>query len=103
MENGCAEDFSTTNLQLLYGSNFHDRFLGNSTTDGRMTTLTLEHFDIYGTDNRDAELIAQPQLLLDLGRLFDDPHHLYLGSEWYLVRNNQLHGSVFQAMVKWVW
>jgi len=40
--------FSTTNLQLLYGSNFHDNYYGNNTSDGKMTTLTLEHFSTWG-------------------------------------------------------
>ncbi len=42
-----AEEFSTSNLQLLYGSNFHDRYYGNNTSDGNMTTLTLEHFGTW--------------------------------------------------------
>lgn len=42
-----AENFSSTNIQLLYGSNFHDRFYGNNTSDGNMTTLTLEHFSTW--------------------------------------------------------
>jgi len=42
-----AEDFSTTNVQLLYGNNFHDSLLDNNTTDGRMTTMTLEHFGTW--------------------------------------------------------
>lgn len=42
-----AESFSTTNIQLLYGSNFHDNYYGNNTSDGKMTTLTLEHFGIW--------------------------------------------------------
>ena len=39
--------FSTTNLQLLYGSNFHDNYYGNNTSNGNMTTLTLEHFSTW--------------------------------------------------------
>ena len=42
-----SENFSTTNLQLLYGSNFHDNYFGNNTADGTMTTLTLEHFGTW--------------------------------------------------------
>jgi len=42
-----AESFSTTNVQLLYGSNFHDNYYGNNTADGKMTTLTLEHFGLW--------------------------------------------------------
>jgi len=225
-----AENFSTTNVQLLYGSSFHDRFLGNNTTDGRMTTLTLEHFgtwdngdnyffidftsgqfasftgatkgvqsqiygewaprlslsalsghdlssgiikelylagqinqsgdgfsalmaglsadiaipnlsianlsiyarkdnfnrttwqttaawslplfsslqldgfmDAYGTDNRGVEIITQPQLLFDAGRLFGSAEHLYLGAEWYFARNRITTSSVLQGMVKWTW
>jgi len=44
---GHTESFSTTNLQLLYGSNFHDNYYGNNTADGKMTTLTLEHFGLW--------------------------------------------------------
>ncbi|OIO73267.1 MAG: hypothetical protein AUJ57_04730 [Zetaproteobacteria bacterium CG1_02_53_45] len=39
--------FSSTNLQLLYGSNFHDNYYGNNTSNGKMTTLTLEHFSTW--------------------------------------------------------
>ncbi|MDX8409332.1 MAG: outer membrane protein OmpK [Mariprofundales bacterium] len=42
-----AEGFSSTNVQLLGGSNFHDPFFGYNTVDGRMTTLTLEHFGTW--------------------------------------------------------
>ncbi|ATX78931.1 Nucleoside-specific channel-forming protein, Tsx [Mariprofundus aestuarium] len=42
-----AENFSTTNLQLLYGTNFHDNYYGNNTSNGKMTTLTLEHFSTW--------------------------------------------------------
>ncbi len=42
-----AEEFSTTNLQLLSGSNFHDPFYGNNTSGGAMSTLTLEHFGTW--------------------------------------------------------
>jgi len=39
--------FSTTNLQLLYGSQFNDNYYGNNTSNGNMTTLTLEHFSTW--------------------------------------------------------
>ena len=42
-----AESFSTTNVQLLNGSHFHDPFFGYNTVDGRMTTVTLEHFGTW--------------------------------------------------------
>jgi nucleoside-specific outer membrane channel protein Tsx len=42
-----GEEFSTTNVQLLYGSQFDDRFLGNNTLDGKMTTMTVEHFGTW--------------------------------------------------------
>jgi len=226
-----AEDFSTTNIQVLYGSQFDDRFLGNNTTDGKMTTLTLEHFgtwtygdnyffvdftsgtfvnfvgastgstshiygewaprlslskifdqdlgvgifkdfylagqlnrggdgfhaemiglgvdldipffsmaglhgyvrkdnfnqttwqvtgvwsmplgtyfsfegfvDAYGSDNNGVELLTQPQLLADVGAwVFDSPHKVQLGVEWYLHRNRKIYSSVPQVMVKWIW
>lgn len=40
-------EFATTNLQLLQGFGFHDRNLGSDTTDGRMATLTLNHFSTW--------------------------------------------------------
>jgi len=43
----CSADFSTTNVQILYGGNFHDRYFGYNTVDGRLTTVTLEHFDAW--------------------------------------------------------
>jgi len=225
-----AETFSTTNIQLLYGSRFHDRFVGNTTTDGKMVTTTLEHFgtwgygdnyffvdftsgdfatfagvssgtrthiygewsprlslsalsghgfsigpvkdvllagqinqsgdgfvaylsgmsldlvlpgfnfanlsfyarkdnfnratwqstgvwnlpittglhlegflDLYGTDSRGTELFTQPQLLLDAGRLFGSNNHLFVGAEWYYMRNKRMRSSVVQGMVKWAW
>jgi len=42
-----AGAFSTTNVQLLYGSGFHDPYYGNNTTDGNMTTVTLEHLSTF--------------------------------------------------------
>ncbi|GAV20887.1 nucleoside-specific channel-forming protein, Tsx [Mariprofundus micogutta] len=42
-----AHAFSSTNLQLLYGSSFNDNYYGNNTSDGKMTTLTLEHFSTW--------------------------------------------------------
>jgi len=42
-----AEDFSATNMQLLYGSGFHDPYFGNNTRDGRMSTVTIEHFGTW--------------------------------------------------------
>jgi nucleoside-specific outer membrane channel protein Tsx len=42
-----AEDFGNTNLQILYGANFHDRFLGTNTTSGKMGTATFEHFGAW--------------------------------------------------------
>lgn len=42
-----SEDFSTTNVQVLYGANFHDPFFGYNTTDGNLTTVTLEHFGTW--------------------------------------------------------
>lgn len=44
---GNAEQFSTTNLQFLYGGGFHDRFFGYNTPTGDMATLTLEHFSTW--------------------------------------------------------
>lgn len=35
------------NAQLLWGTDFHDASVGNATADGRMTTLTLEHFGAW--------------------------------------------------------
>lgn len=41
-----AEDFSLTNIQLLWGKGFNDPITGNDTVDEKMSTITLEH---YGT------------------------------------------------------
>jgi nucleoside-specific outer membrane channel protein Tsx len=38
-------DFATTNLQLLYGWNFHDPSIGNDVKGGGMSTITVNHFD----------------------------------------------------------
>jgi nucleoside-specific outer membrane channel protein Tsx len=38
-------DFATTNLQLLYGWNFHDPSVGSNTDNGKMSTITVNHFD----------------------------------------------------------
>lgn len=49
-----AQDFATSNAQLLVGRDFQDRTLGNHVTSGPFTTLTLEHFragrwgDVFG-------------------------------------------------------
>lgn len=42
-----AEDYSTTNIQVLYGSNFYDPFFGYNTVDGKLTTITLEHVSTW--------------------------------------------------------
>lgn len=42
-----AETFSTTNIQILYGSHFDDRYFGYNSTDGRLVTLTFEHFGTW--------------------------------------------------------
>lgn len=42
-----AEDFSTTNIQLLYGTHFDDFYAGNNTLNGNMTTVTFEHFGTW--------------------------------------------------------
>jgi len=42
-----SEAFSTTNVQVLYGGNFHDPFFGYNTVNGKLTTVTLEHFSTW--------------------------------------------------------
>lgn len=61
-----ADGFSTTNIQLLQGWNFDDKKYGYNTSDGAMTTVTLNHYstweygdnfafvDMYIGDFRDA-------------------------------------------------
>jgi len=46
-KNSWAENFSTTNIQVLYGTNFHDPFYAYNTEDGNLTTVTLEHFGTW--------------------------------------------------------
>jgi nucleoside-specific outer membrane channel protein Tsx len=77
-----ADGFSTTNVQVLQGWNFHDNLLGYDTKSGEMTTVTLNHFstweygdnfafvDFYRGDfagNTPADLYAEwhPRLFLD--------------------------------------
>jgi len=116
-----SEDFSTTNVQVLYGANFHDPFFGYNTTDGKLTTVTLEHFgtwaygdnyffvdvslvgyvDINGTDNHGTEINGQPQLLVDAGRIFGVSNILQVGVEWYFHHHHSVSSSVAQAVMKW--
>ena len=42
-----ADEFMTTNLQALYGVDFEDPAYGNDTADGRMFTLTIEHYSTW--------------------------------------------------------
>lgn len=42
-----AEEFSYTNLQLLYGKGFDDRFYGFNTQNEKMSVITLEHFGTW--------------------------------------------------------
>jgi nucleoside-specific outer membrane channel protein Tsx len=42
-----GEGFSTTNVQVLQGWNFHDNLLGYDTKSGEMTTVTLNHFSTW--------------------------------------------------------
>jgi len=75
-------EFSTTNVQVLQGWNFHDNLLGYDTPSGSMNTITLNHFSTwaYGdnfafvdfyrgnfTDGSQANLYAEwhPRLFLD--------------------------------------
>jgi len=55
-----AVDFSTTNAQVLYGSNFHDTAFGYNTVDGNLTPLTLDHFSTwaYGDNYFFVDLLA---------------------------------------------
>ncbi len=77
-------EFATTNIQALEGFDFHDRLLGYDTRDGRMATLTLNHFstwkygdnfafvDMYGgkfTSGIDATLYAEWHPRLFVNRL----------------------------------
>ena len=43
-----AQSFSSSRLQLLYGTGFEDWYYGNNTIDERQTTLTFEHFTAFG-------------------------------------------------------
>ena len=66
--------------------------------------------DVYGTDYESATVMAQPQLVLDVGGLAGtDPGIFWLGTEWYLSRaynfakeETELY-SVPQVMAKAVW
>jgi nucleoside-specific outer membrane channel protein Tsx len=40
-------EFGTTNFQLLQGFNFNDNLLGYNTSDGNMTTVTINHFHTW--------------------------------------------------------
>jgi len=42
-----AENFSATNIQYLYGSDFKEVAGGDSVSDGRMDTITFEHFGVW--------------------------------------------------------
>lgn len=43
-----AENFSTTNVEYLYGNSFKEIAGGDKISDGRMDTVTLEHFGTWG-------------------------------------------------------
>ena len=40
-------EFSTTDVQFLYGTNFHDNLLGYDSKSGSMSTVTLENFSTW--------------------------------------------------------
>lgn len=40
-----AEWWSTSNIQILHGHGFDDRFFGNNTEDEKMTTIKFEHYN----------------------------------------------------------
>ncbi len=44
-----AQNFSTTNLQALYGAGFDDWYYGNATAENEMFTLTAEHYTAFKT------------------------------------------------------
>jgi nucleoside-specific outer membrane channel protein Tsx len=58
--------------------------------------------DVYGSDATPGNVLAQPQLLLDVGALVGlDERALQLGAEWWLHRTAGHFTSSPQAMVKW--
>lgn len=42
-----AQNYASTNIQILYGRGFHDNYYGYSTPSGQLTTLTLEHYSTW--------------------------------------------------------
>jgi len=106
-----ASDFSTTNVQLLYGGNFHDACrVGRLCAQGQ-----LQPPDLAGHDRLESALRrftrdfagyvdvnGKPQLLWDLapllGMVKGGPR---LGLEWYFHHHRNIHSSVPQAMVQW--
>ncbi len=62
--------------------------------------------DYYGAEgDGDAEMLAQPQLLLDVGNFSDKPGNLYVGIEYQYFMNkygSDIDESLVQFMGKWV-
>ncbi len=67
--------------------------------------LSFEGFiDLYGSDNNGTEISAQPQLLINLGKLAGQEYEqLLVGAEWYYHHNRYLNSNALQAMLKWIW
>lgn len=67
------------------------------------TNLVLDGFvDVSGTDSIGTDIMAQPQILLDLLPLVGGPaNRLQAGVEWYYHKNDLVETSAPQAMVKW--
>ncbi len=103
-----GDGFSTTNVQVLQGWNFHDNLLGYDTQSGTMTTVTLNHFstwaygdnfaffDLYRGDFKNqsaqgrSDLYAEWHPRLFLNKVFG------MGSLGF-VRNWGLAGEINQA------
>lgn len=73
--------WSTSNLQVLYGTGFDDRFFGNYTEDEKLTTVKFEHYNrwSYG-DNFLFVDYNRGDFVNFIGQPVDDKSRIY--GEW---------------------
>lgn len=93
------QDGQTYQITPVWGMNF----------DIAALSFEFSGFIDFAGDEGDSEanILAQPQLLLDVGEFFNAPKSLYVGTEYQYWENKYgvkgIDESFAQAMVKWYW
>ncbi|MGQ0799821.1 MAG: hypothetical protein ACT4NL_06885 [Pseudomarimonas sp.] len=111
---GVGVDFNLPGFNV-FGTNLYWRNDNFNDATAQLTTFwsanlgaaesawsTEGFIDIAGTDNVGTDVIFQPRLLHDVGRLTGATGQWFAGIEWYYHHNDALATSAPQLMLKWV-